>query len=132
LASSCDDRLGSVSEPVYYREQFHLFICREREKIARRHMVLLELPDKIQRCSLLMFFPAATMIPDQLRAARGARTLCFTKTMEKVPSAHTPPRFTKIRGILRLRYNPAQIGFSASNQPGTGVKVARRARFRPR
>src|SRR5271156_3963391 len=49
--------------------------------------------------------------------------------MEKVPSADTPPRLTKIRGIPRLRYISAQIGFSAGNQHGAGAKVAWRARF---
>jgi hypothetical protein len=135
LASSCDDRLGSASEPVYYREQVHLFICGERGQIAPRNgTALLALPSKIQRYSLLIFSvsSAATMIAYQQRAAGGVRTLCFTKTMEKVPSANTPLRFTKIRGIPRLRYNSAQIGFSVGNQPSTSMKVAPRARFRHR
>jgi hypothetical protein len=54
LASSCDDRLGSVSEPVYNREQL---LCRERGTSARRNA------PRNQTAPLL--------IPDSLRGRDG-------------------------------------------------------------
>jgi hypothetical protein len=125
LASSCDDRLSSVSEPVYNREQLHLRRARKDRPplhaTARQNSTLLVTGSF--RCSDDAGHP---------HAARRVRTFCFTKTMEKVPSDNAAPRFTKVRGILTLRYSSAQIGFSADNQHGAGAKVARRARFRPR
>jgi len=110
------------SKPAYDRAQPHG--RRARNDRPPRHRV-------IQQNSTLLVagFIRCSDDAGHPHAARGVRTFCFTKTMEKVPSDNAAPRFTKIRGIPRLRYISAQIGFSAGNQHGVGAKVARRARF---
>jgi len=110
------------SKPTYDRAHPH--VRRARNDRPPRHRV-------IQQNSALLVpgFIRRSNDTGRPHAAREARTFCFTKTMEKVPSDKAAPRFTKIRGKHRLRYISAQIGFSVGNQHGTGAKVARRARF---